>query len=78
MAGSKRPTHVSVRGEHGLPVRVPIWDMEQILEGARARVQAEISDATDDATVQRKIRAYRREGVRRWAQEHDVAFAPDE
>lgn len=78
MAGTPRVTHVSVRGEHGLPIRIPVWEMEKILTAARSETQAVIRDTTTDAEVLQGIRARTRDGVRRWALEHDVAFAPDE
>jgi len=78
MAGSPRVTHISVRGEHGLPVRIPAWEMEKILTAARNSTQDTIRDTTTDAEVLRSIRARARDGVRRWALEHDVPFVPDE
>lgn len=76
-AGSQRVTHVTVRGEFGLPVRIPAWEMEKILSAARSDTQDVALDTTTNEEVLRSIRARTREGVRRWALEHDVPFAPD-
>ncbi len=78
MAGSQNVTHVTIRGEHGLPVQIPAWEMEKILTGARGGTQDAIQDTTTDEEVLRGIRARTRDGVRRWALEHDVPFVPDE
>lgn len=78
MTGLRQVTHVSVRGEYGISVRIPAWDMEKILTAACSDTQAVVLDTTSDSDVLRGIRARTRDDVRRWALEHDVAFAPDE
>jgi len=78
MAGTKSVTHVSVRGEHGLPVVIPLWERENILAAAREETQGEITDETTDEQVLASIRAKAHRGVRLWALGHDVPFVPDE
>ncbi len=52
--------------------------MQKILIGARDGTQDAIQDTTTDEEVLSGIRARTRDGVRRWALEHDVPFVPDE
>jgi cobalamin biosynthesis protein CbiD len=78
MAGTKPVTHVSVRGEHGIVIHIPVDDQEAILAIARADTQDEISDTTTDTEVLSKIRAKAHRGVRLWALGHGVPYAPDE
>lgn len=75
--GGKLPTHVAVRGEHGLPIMIPLWEHERILADAREQTQAEITDGTTDAQVLAKIRAKTHRGVRLWALGHGEPYMPD-
>lgn len=78
MAGMKTATHVSVRGEFGLPVSIPLWEQEKILAEAREATLDVITDETTDTQVLASIRANAHRGVRLWALGHNVPFVPDE